>query len=86
MRINEADVGHILNLIANQPNRRNSPINGDISGDYDYWFDGGALQVITGSTRYDFPDGSSASVAVLPHLVVNIKFGNGSSVTINQTS
>ena len=56
-RVSEADVAHILSLIADPPNLRARPQTGDLSGDYDRWFDGGAIRYITGSTQYVFADG-----------------------------
>jgi hypothetical protein len=83
-RVSETEVARILNLIADPPNLRTQPQADDLSGDFDRWFDGGALRYITGSTQYMFADGTRASVAVMPTLVISITFGSGERVGIAQ--
>jgi hypothetical protein len=83
-RVSEAEVARILSLIADPPNLRTQPQTGDLSGDYDRWFDGGAIRYITGSTQYVFVDGTRASVAVMPTLAVSITFASGERVGIIQ--
>jgi hypothetical protein len=83
-RISETEVACIVSLIADPPRRRSQPQAGDLPGDLDRWFDGGALRYITGSTHYVFVDGSRASVAVMPTLVVSITFASGQRVGIVQ--
>jgi len=41
-------IGHVLYLCGAQPNRRFKPKEGDLPG-FQYWFDGGAVIVPTGS-------------------------------------
>lgn len=50
----------------------------------DKWFDGGAIRVTTGYTTYEFVDGATAIVGVLPHLSVTITFPNGANVEVAQ--
>jgi hypothetical protein len=84
LRVGEGAVAHILSLIADPPQLRTQPQAGDLSGDFDRWFDGGALRYVTGSTQYLFADGTRASVAVMPTLVISITFASGERVGIVQ--
>jgi len=83
-RIDEGAVARILQLIAETPNRRERPITGDLTGAFDFWFDGGAGRNITGWTEYKFADGARATVSVTPALSVAIKFQNGCYVAVTQ--
>ncbi len=56
-RIDETRVAEILAIIAAPPNRRLEPAAGDLAGDFDFWFDGGAGRTHTGSQHYFFADG-----------------------------
>jgi len=84
-RINENQAADILQRIALQPNRRLKPAEGDLIGDFDFWFDGGAARTHTGSQHYYFADGTEAH-RVLPAawLNVNIVFPNGEIVDVAQ--
>lgn len=77
-------IGEILCKIGDRSNRRSKPRNGDLEGDYDAWFDGGAVKYITGSTEYYFQDGSKAMVGVLPYLSVYIELADGSKITVSE--
>jgi hypothetical protein len=79
-----ADIAGILNAIAQLPNRRTTPQAGDLKGDFDEWFDGGAKRIITGCTTYEFADGTSAHVYVYRFLSISIDFPNGETVRIRQ--
>lgn len=83
-RVSEELVSRVLWSIHAPPNRRERPVPGDMEGDYSFWFDGGACRVITGSTRYEFRDGTVASVSVMPRLGVWIRFANGQTVSVTQ--
>jgi hypothetical protein len=83
-RIGEGRVADILRLIADTPGRRETAAAGDVAGEFDYWFDGGACRLETGVTRYVFTDGSRASVVVLPYLGVGITFPDGEEVSVVQ--
>ena len=61
---------------------RQVPIAGDLSGEYDGWFDGGAFRSETGASVYTFADGSSARVGVHPWLAVVITFADGTEVSV----
>ena len=85
-RVSEARVAQVLQLIATMPNKRGQPIAGDLQGKFDFWFDGGAGQLITGWNEYDLADGTRVTVGAVPALSVTIKFLNGSRVRIQQES
>jgi len=57
-RVDEETVARILLAIATPPNRREEANPGDLSGNFDFWFDGGAARTITGWTEYEFEDGA----------------------------
>ena len=82
--MHENAVGTILLAIAVTPNRRNKPRTGDLSGSFDFWFDGGAARMITGWTEFEFADGTRARVDVVPGLHVVIQFKNGYGALISQ--
>jgi hypothetical protein len=83
-RVSEARVAQVLQLVATMPNKREQPITGDLLGKFDFWFDGGAGQIITGWNEYDLTDGTRVTVATIPALSVTIQFSNGSRVRIQQ--
>ena len=83
-RVDANAVGKILQAIAVTPNRRDRPRTGDLSGDFDFWFDGGAAKMITGWTQFEFADGTRARVDVVPGLHVVIQFKNGYGAAISQ--
>lgn len=83
-RIDESQVARILQLIATTPNRRDRPTPGDLQGKFDFWFDGGAGQIITGWNEYDLTDGTRVVVGTSPLLSVTIQFPNGCRVAIRQ--
>jgi hypothetical protein len=85
-RVNETHVAQVLQLVATLPNRRSEPTSGDISGKFDFWFDGGAGRIITGWVEYDLVDGTHVTVGTNPFLSVSIQFWNGSRVRIQQES
>lgn len=75
-------VARILELIRRPPNLRREPRPGDLEGDFDQWFDGGAIKGVTGSTYYHFADGSRATVPVTVQPRVTIVFPDGWSVSV----
>ena len=85
-RINVEAVARILGLIASVPNKRGTPLAGDIDGRFDFWFDGGACQQITGWNEYVFQDGTVAEDWVVPRLTVMIRFPDGRRVRVQQES
>ena len=84
-RLSEEAVAHILTLIATTPNRRTKPLPGDPEGRYDFWFDGGACEFITGWNEYVFCDGTVAQVgSCTAALSVSIRFADGRQVVVSQ--
>ena len=83
-RVDANAVGKILQTIAVTPNRRDRPRTGDLSGNFDFWFDGGAARMITGWTEFEFADGTRARVDVVPGLQVVVQFKNGYGAVISQ--
>lgn len=84
-RIDETRVAEILAIIAAPPNRRLEPAAGDLAGDFDFWFDGGAGRTHTGSQHYFFADGTQAHLVFpAPWLNLNIVFPNGEIVDVAQ--
>ena len=83
-RVDANAVGKILQTIAVPPNRRDKPKTGDLTGNFDFRFDGGAARIITGWTQYEFADGTRARVDVTPGLHVVIQFKNGYGADISQ--
>lgn len=84
-RIDEQRIAEILATIAAPRNRRYRPLEGDLTGDFDFWFDGGACRIHTGSQHYVFADGTHAHLVMpAPWLSVNVVFPNGEIVDIVQ--
>jgi hypothetical protein len=78
------EVARILNLIASMPNRRERPIEGDIGGDFCYWFDGGAVKYETGPTLFQLTDGIKIWQDVSLQLSLTIIFQDGRQIKIKQ--
>jgi hypothetical protein len=76
----------IIDLIFNEPNKRITPAINDLSGDFDYWFDGGAVIVQTGLMEYFFNDGRKALKSILKpgENYIRITWADGSSETIHE--
>ena len=83
-RIKEEEVARILNVIANPPPLRQTQRDGDVVGDFDEWFEGGARRKVTGYTLYQFDNGIKAIVHVFMRLHVSILFPDGTRVLIRQ--
>lgn len=84
-RVAESRVAHVLASIAAEPNRRSTAIAGDLVGEFDYWFDGGAAKVETGYITYRFSDHTTAVVGFpVPALSVEIEFSDGCRVRVQQ--
>ena len=84
-RVDEDRLAQILLLIADPPNRRSAPAYGDLEGEFDFWFDGGACKGHTGTKHYSFSDGTVAIVVCpAPWLQVVVEFPSGHQVQINQ--
>ena len=55
-------------------------------GNYDEWFDGGAVKFSPGMAEYTFRDGTEANVGMVSWLAVLIRFPDGSTITIDESS
>lgn len=74
-RIDPEDVADVLAVVADPPNLRGGPRPYDLVGDYDEWFDGGAVKHETGYSEYTLDDGTIVTVEVSERLSVIIRFG-----------
>jgi hypothetical protein len=74
----------ILELLADPPNYRRQPRPGDLAGDFDGWFDGGAVRYLTSIVEYHFADGVRASIHDLSMQTVHVLFPDGAQLTIEE--
>ncbi len=77
-----SSVAKILTLISRSPNPRDAPREGDVKGDFDMWFDGGAVKHQTGISKYCFLDGTSATTGSSSSLHVHLQLPSGHSVCV----
>jgi len=82
-RIDLPEVTEVLNLINNPPNIHDHFLPGDLEGNFDSWFDGGAVNRITGYNIYQLKNGTQITLFVLPRLLLTIKFPNGEVIHIS---
>lgn len=75
-------VADVLNLIATKPNLRYRPLEGDLQGNFTQWFDGGAVLELTGTTRYRFADGTSASTSLFLQNIIIITLSDGTEISV----
>jgi len=75
-------VAEILAAVADPPNERRHPIGGDRPGNFHAWFDGGAIEMVTGYTIYHFHDGARATILTTPSLNVSVQLADGSRVSV----
>ena len=80
-----AELTPLLAKMSSPPNRRDQPGADDIEGRFDFWFDGGACQLVTGCSRYVFDNGAEAFQEVSAGLKVHVKFADGRYVKIEQS-
>lgn len=83
-RVGINDVLRVLFLITDEPNRRGRPIDGDLEGDFDCWFDGGARRDYTGYTLFYLNDGTTAMWDLQPYLRYTMTFADGEQVEVTQ--
>jgi hypothetical protein len=78
-------LAHVLHAIRTCPNVRDRPITGDVVGQFDFWFDGGAGRIQTGMSEYEFTDGTRVSFHLggppLSHCF-QVYFANGWTVQL----
>ncbi len=78
------EIARILTLMSRPPNPRNTPLQDDLKGDFDLWFDGGAVKHDTGISKYHFADGTTATTGSSLLLHVQIEFPGGRRVDVRQ--
>ncbi|GEM_PF-2342150 len=76
------DVARILRLIGERPNERFEPRSDDLQGHFTSWFDGGAVNEVTGYTSYEFDDGSEAMTHVLGYFYISVTLADGTKITV----
>ena len=77
-----AEVARILILMTAPPHPRHRPLEQDLKGNFDVWFDGGAVKHDTGISRYAFANGSSASTGTSLDFGVGITLPNGRRISV----
>ena len=80
-----AEVARILTLMVAPPNPRQHPLKQDLKGNFDIWFDGGAVKHDTGISTYTFANGSSATTGTSLLLGVGITLPSGRTVSVTET-
>jgi hypothetical protein len=70
-------VAAILLLVADPPNPRDRPLQGDLEGSFDIWFDDGAVKHDTGVSTYAFADGSKATTGTSLLVSIGIELADG---------
>lgn len=75
-------VGQILARLSSLGSIRRTPEPGDLSGEFDGWFDEGAFRVETGKTIYVFRDFTKVKMGVSPWLSITIEFANGAVIDV----
>lgn len=83
-RVHRQQVASILGLLAEPPNYRHRPQQGDMAGDFNAWFDGGAVRYLTSITEYHFADGSRASFHDLALRTIHVELTDGACITIEE--
>jgi hypothetical protein len=84
-RVNEDDVARILSLVANPPNLRVRPVKGDLAGEFNAWFDGGALRIDSSWKIYFFTNKTKVWISTSASwLWVQIEYSSGERVVIKQ--
>ena len=82
-RVTEAEIARVLTLISARPNSRRRRRLGDVAGDFDEWFDGGAVKRGTPDTIYVLGD-KTRVVASGSGLDLTITFADGTVVILAQ--
>jgi hypothetical protein len=79
-----SEVGRVLTLMSAQPGQRSTPVEGDLEGEFDVWFDGGAVKHDTGVSVFRFLDGAAALTGTSLGFSVVIRLTDGQFVEIRQ--
>jgi hypothetical protein len=67
-----AKLGKLLTLMSAHKNYRDKPLAHDLDGDFDQWFDGGAVKYDTGISKWTLADGTTAEMIVCPGADISI--------------
>jgi hypothetical protein len=86
MSVDVSVVTRVLSVIDSTPGLRSEPRRGDLRGEYDRWFDGGAIRIVTGWNEYHFSDDTVAIVPSSPILHVEIRLPTGAYVSVTEQS
>jgi hypothetical protein len=70
-------VARILTHMAAPPNPHRVPTDRDLTGNFDLWFDDGAVKHDTGISAYRFIDGSAATTGSSLRFAVHIRLADG---------
>ena len=79
-----AEVARILTLMAAPPNPRQRPLEKDLKGNFDVWFDGGAVKHDTGISTYAFANGSSATTGTSLRFAIGITLPKGRRISVTE--
>jgi hypothetical protein len=77
-----AEVARILTLMTTEPHPRQRPLEHDLKGNFDIWFDGGAVKHDTGISTYVFANGSGASTGSSRQVQVGITLPSGRTISV----
>jgi hypothetical protein len=77
-----AEVARILTLMIVPPSPRPRPLEHDLKGNFDIWFDGGAVKHDTGMSTYAFANGSKATIGTSLRVGVGITLPSGRTISI----
>jgi len=77
-------VAQILTQMAAPPNARQAPRQQDVKGDFDLWFDGGAVKHDTGISDFRLADGSAATTGSSLWFAVLGRLADGRFVEIRE--
>ncbi len=84
-RVPELAVADVLRVVASMPNRRSQRRDGDLHGQFDFWFDGGAARINTGFMVLVLADGTQVHVCgPISWLSLSIEFPDGRRVSVEQ--
>ena len=78
-------VGRILTLMSELPDQREEPHEGDLQGNFDWWFDGGAVKHDTGLSTYHFSDGAKACTGTSLVFSVSIELSDGRRIVVRES-
>jgi hypothetical protein len=79
-----AHVAKVLTLMSAPPNPRERPLKHDLNGNFDLWFDGGAVKHDTGISTYSFDDGTRAQTGTSLRYVIDITLPGGRRISVTE--